>query len=278
MQKRIIDVAVISDVHLGTLGCHAKELLTYLNTIDPKILVLNGDIIDIWNFTKLYWPETHMAIVRRIMAFVASGIPVYYLTGNHDELLRKFSGLKLGNFHLCDKLLLDIDGRKCWIFHGDVFDVTMRYSKWLARLGAIGYDLLIMINKLVNFISQSMGRGKISLSKRIKDSVKQAVNFVDDFEKTAVDLAIENGYDYVVCGHIHKPQIRECINENGSCIYLNSGDWIENHTALEYAEGQWSLYRYPTSTATTVQVPLTLELSLPILGINQIGIRELEVA
>jgi UDP-2,3-diacylglucosamine pyrophosphatase LpxH len=278
MQKRIIDVAVISDVHLGTLGCHAKELLAYLNAIDPKILVLNGDIIDIWNFTKLYWPETHMAIIRRIMAFVASGIPVYYLTGNHDELLRKFSGLKLGNFHLCDKLLLDIDGRKCWIFHGDVFDVTMRYSKWLARLGAIGYDILIMINKLVNFISQSMGRGKISLSKRIKDSVKQAVNFVDDFEKTAVDLAIENGYDYVVCGHIHKPQIRECQNEHGRCIYLNSGDWIENHTALEYADGHWSLYRYPANSTATIQVPLTLEQTLPILGIRQVGIRELEVA
>lgn len=244
MQLRKVDVAILSDIHLGTYGCHAVELLDYLDSIDPKVLVLNGDIIDIWNFHKHYWPESHMSVIKKIMGFVAAGVPVYYLTGNHDELLRKFSGLKLGNFYLRDKVVLELDGQKCWIFHGDVFDITMKYSKWLARLGAVGYDVLIVLNRIANFISSKMGRGKISLSKKIKDSVKTAVNFVDDFERTATDLAIENGYDFVVCGHIHKPQIRTYSNEEGSCVYLNSGDWIENLTSLEYFDHGWHLYRH----------------------------------
>ncbi len=254
MQKRKVDVVVVSDVHLGTYGCHAKELLEYLNSVEPQTLVLNGDIIDIWNFRKHYWPDSHMAVIKRIMEFVASGVSVIYLTGNHDELMRRFSGLKLGNFQLRDRLVIELDGQKCWIFHGDVFDVTMRHSKWLARLGAVGYDILILINRFVNFLLEKAGRGKISLSKRIKDSVKSAISFVDDFERTATDLAIENGYKYVICGHIHKPQIRNCSNDIGSCTYLNSGDWVENLTALEYANSQWKLHRYQQA----VVVPLHL--------------------
>jgi UDP-2,3-diacylglucosamine pyrophosphatase LpxH len=254
MQKRKVDVVVVSDVHLGTYGCHAKELLEYLNSVEPQTLVLNGDIIDIWNFRKHYWPDSHMAVIKRIMEFVASGVSVIYLTGNHDELMRRFSGLKLGNFQLRDKVVMDLDGQKCWIFHGDVFDVTMRHSKWLARLGAVGYDILILINRFVNFLLEKAGRGKISLSKRIKDSVKSAISFVDDFERTATDLAIENGYKYVICGHIHKPQIRNCSNDIGSCTYLNSGDWVENLTALEYANSQWKLHRYQQAAV----VPLHL--------------------
>lgn len=247
MQKRNVDVVVISDVHLGTYGCHATELLGYLGSIAPKTLVLNGDIIDIWNFRKRYWPESHMEVIKKIMEFVVSGVPVYYLTGNHDELMRRFSGIKLGNFHLRDKLVLDLNGDKCWIFHGDVFDVTMRHSKWLARLGAVGYDMLILINRFVNYLLRLIGREKISLSKRIKDSVKSAIRFVDDFEQTATDLAIENGYQYVVCGHIHKPQVREYVNVHGNCVYLNSGDWVENLTALEYSDAEWRLHRYQPS-------------------------------
>lgn len=254
MQKRKVDVVIISDVHLGTYGCHANELLNYLGSISPKTLVLNGDIIDIWNFRKRYWPESHMEVIKKIMEFVVSGVPVYYLTGNHDELMRRFSGIKLGNFHLRDKLVLDLNGEKCWIFHGDVFDVTMRHSKWLARLGAVGYDMLILINRFVNYLLRMVGREKISLSKRIKDSVKSAIRFVDDFEQTATDLAIENGYQYVVCGHIHKPQLREYKNEQGSCTYLNSGDWVENLTALEYDNSEWRLHRYQTPAVMPVQM------------------------
>jgi UDP-2,3-diacylglucosamine pyrophosphatase LpxH len=275
MQKRKVDVVVISDVHLGTFGCHAKELLDYLNSIEPKSLILNGDIVDIWNFRKHYWPDSHMAIIKKIMEFVATGVSVMYLTGNHDELLRRFSGLKLGNFQLKDRIVLDLNGEKCWIFHGDVFDVTMRHSKWLARLGAVGYDMLILINRFVNFLLEKAGRGKISLSKRIKDSVKSAINFVDDFERTATDLAIENGYKYVICGHIHKPQVRSYTNESGSCIYLNSGDWVENLTALEFADAQWSLHRYQQAAI----VPLRIHTPSQPTNIGAPNLkRELEVA
>src|SRR6202008_4196485 len=169
MAKREVYIVVISDVHLGTYGCHAKELLKYLKSIKPKMLILNGDIIDIWQFSKSYWPEAHMKVVRRILKFVTEGTPVYYLTGNHDEMLRKFADFNLGSFQLLNKIVLNVDGKKAWIFHGDVFDVTMQYSKWLAKLGAVGYDTLIYINSFINYISKKMGRGKISLSKKIKN-------------------------------------------------------------------------------------------------------------
>lgn len=242
--KRDLKLAVISDVHLGTYGCQARALNRYLKTINPEILVLNGDIIDIWQFSKRYWPDSHMKVVQRIFKMMSQGTKVYYLTGNHDEMLRKFTDFRLGKIELLDKLVLDLDGSKAWIFHGDVFDITMKHSKWLARLGAVGYDTLILLNSLVNWFSQKLGRGKVSFSKRIKNSVKQAIKFIDDFEQTATELAIENGYDYVVCGHIHQPAIRKITGEKGSTVYLNSGDWVENLTALEYHNRQWTLYRY----------------------------------
>lgn len=237
-------MVVLSDIHLGTYGCHATELLQFLNSIEPGILVLNGDIVDIWQFRKRYWPKAHMLVVKKIFELLSQGVPVYYLTGNHDEMLRRFSGLKLGNFQLKDKLLIELDGKKAWFFHGDVFDVTMQYSKWLARLGAVGYDLLILLNRLVNWFSEKLGRGRISLSKKIKDGVKSAVKFINDFERVAANLAIENKYDYVVCGHIHQPNMQTYQNSKGSVMYLNSGDWIENLTALEYDKGAWEIYKH----------------------------------
>lgn len=245
MAKRQLDICVISDVHLGTYGCHAKELNRYLKKVQPKILVLNGDIIDVWQFSKRYWPDTHMKVIQRIVKMISKGTKVYYLTGNHDELLRRFSDFELGNFHIVNKLVLEMDGKRMWIFHGDVFDITMQHSKWLAKLGGWGYDMLILFNRFVNFISEKILRkGKISLSKKVKNGVKQAIKFIDDFEKTAIDLAIENGYDYVICGHIHQPCIKNITNIEGSTTYLNSGDWVENLTALEYTGGEWKIFSY----------------------------------
>jgi UDP-2,3-diacylglucosamine pyrophosphatase LpxH len=244
MAKRKLDIVVISDVHLGTYGCHAKELNKYLKSIEPKILILNGDIIDIWQFRKSYWPESHTKVVQRIVKLISKGTNVYYLTGNHDEFLRKYANLKISNFQLLNKLVLNIDEKKMWFFHGDVFDVSMQYSKWLAKLGAMGYDTLILINRGVNIILEWFGREKYSLSKKIKNSVKKAVQFINDFEKTAIDIAIENKYDVVACGHIHQPAQREETNQFGSVMYLNSGDWIENLTSLEYYNGEWHLYKY----------------------------------
>ncbi len=255
-RKREVDVVVLSDIHLGTYGCHAEELLRYLKTIKPSRLILNGDIIDMWQFSKRYWPKSHMQIVKHITGLLAKGTKITYLTGNHDEMLRKFAGFKLGSFNIANKKIINLNGKRAWIFHGDVFDVTMQHSKWIAKLGAVGYDSLILLNTFVNFVLKLFGRGKISLSKKVKDSVKQAVKFINDFEKTASDIAISNGYDYVVCGHIHHPEIKMIKNEEGEVMYLNSGDWIENLTALEYHKGEWRVYRYNDDlVAQSVKIP-----------------------
>lgn len=244
-KKRKLDIVVISDVHLGTYGCRAKELLSYLKTINPKILILNGDIIDIWQFNKNYFPKSHMKVIKYITSLLSDGTKVYYITGNHDEMLRRFKGFKLGSFEIVNKLILDLDDKKAWIFHGDVFDVTMQHSKWLAKLGGVGYDVLILINTLVNWFSKLMGFGRLSLSKKVKNSVKSAIKFINNFEQTASDIAIDNGYDYVICGHIHQPQKRIIKNKsNKEVLYLNSGDWIENLSALEYKNKKWSIYEY----------------------------------
>lgn len=249
-KKRNLDVVVISDVHLGTYGCNARELHKYLKSIHPKTLILNGDIIDIWQFSKRYFPTSHMKIIKQIFSMASKGVDVYYVTGNHDEMLRKFVGFTMGTVKVVNKVVLELDGKKAWIFHGDVFDITMKHSKWLAKLGAIGYDLLIILNAVVNFLSEKMGRGKVSFSRRIKNSVKSAVKFIDSFEQTAAKIAISNQYDYVVCGHIHNPEIKLISTEQGEVTYLNSGDWVENLTALEYQNQQWSLYRYADDQAS----------------------------
>jgi UDP-2,3-diacylglucosamine pyrophosphatase LpxH len=243
-RKRDVELVIISDVHLGTYGCHSEELLRYLKSIKPKRIILNGDIIDMWQFSKRYWPKSHMQVVKHITSLIAKGTKITYLTGNHDEMLRKFAGFRLGSFQIGNKKVLSLNGQSAWVFHGDVFDVTMKYSKWLAKLGAIGYDTLILINSFVNFVLKAFGRGKISLSKRVKDSVKQAVKFINDFEQTAADIAITNGYQFVICGHIHQPEMRKITTEKGEVMYLNSGDWVENLTSLEYNQGAWKIYRY----------------------------------
>ncbi|WP_090296168.1 UDP-2,3-diacylglucosamine diphosphatase [Flagellimonas zhangzhouensis] len=244
MKKRKIELAVISDVHLGTYGCHADELIAYLNSIQPKKLILNGDIIDIWQFSKRYFPASHLKVLKKIIGMASKGVEVYYITGNHDEMLRKFSNTSMGNFKIMDKLVLNLDGKKAWIFHGDVFDVSIQNAKWLAKLGGYGYDLLIFINSIINWCLVKMGREKYSLSKRIKNSVKSAVKYINNFEKTAAELAIQNEYDYVICGHIHQPKKEIYENKNGSTTYLNSGDWVENLTALEYSFKRWKIYHY----------------------------------
>ncbi len=250
MSKRKIDVVVISDVHLGTFGCRAKELCAYLSSIDPDIIILNGDIIDIWQFNKNYWPKSHMKVVKKIISFLAKGKIVYYIAGNHDEMLRKFIPFKLSHFSIANKLVLNIEGKKTWIFHGDIFDITMKHSKWLAKLGAVGYDGLILLNAFMNWMSEKCGYGKISLSKRIKNGVKSAIAFIDNFEETAAEIAIEQKYDTVICGHIHQPAKKIIRTKSGQVQYLNSGDWIENLTALEFFDKQWHLHTHVSSVET----------------------------
>ena len=241
-QKREVEVVVLSDIHLGTYGCHAKELVAYLKSVSPKVLILNGDVIDGWAFSKRYFPNSHMAVLSEFFKMMKKGTQVIYITGNHDEFLRKYTDLSMGNLFLTDKYLLEIEGKKYWIFHGDVFDhTTSGGAKFIAKLGGMGYDWLILVNRAINWILEKFGKGKVSLSKKVKNSVKKAVKFIGDFEKKATEIAINNHYDYVICGHIHQPADKIWTTEKGSVHYLNSGDWIENLSWLEYNHGEWNL-------------------------------------
>ncbi|MDX2135753.1 MAG: UDP-2,3-diacylglucosamine diphosphatase [Saprospiraceae bacterium] len=264
--KRELDIVVLSDIHLGTYGCHARELHHYLRSIQPRTLVLNGDIFDIWYFKKSYFPKEHLEVVRRILKMAVNGTKVYYLTGNHDDLLRKFGEFSLGIVHLRNKLVFQVDGKTHWVFHGDVFDASVQRARWLAKLGGEGYDLLIRINRSINWFRRTLNLPPVSFAARVKKGVKGAVKFISDFEEVAIQLAAEKGYDYVLCGHIHQPQIRTVTVDNSRQVtYMNSGDWVEHLTALEFVNGEWSLYKYDESAfapATATQaVPAQPEIS-----------------
>lgn len=255
MQKRPVDVVVISDVHLGTYGCQAKKLAAYLKSITPSLLILNGDIFDAWQFSKRYFPAAHMNVLKEIINHISNGIRVFYITGNHDETLRRYSALNAGNLVLTDKLVLEIDNKMTWIFHGDVFDNTTKgWAKTLAKLGSSGYGALILLNRSINAILKCFGKERISLSKSVMEGVNKAVTKINDFETTAAEIAIEKKYDYVICGHIHKPQKRVISNEHGSVTYLNSGDWVEHCTALEYHKKEWKLFQFEESAFPELKV------------------------
>lgn len=255
MDRRKIPIVVISDVHLGTYGCHSKELTNYLRSIQPDILVLNGDIIDVWQFTKNYFPASHMQVLKELFKLMSLGTKIYYITGNHDDVFRKYSDLYLGNLVLTDKLLLEVEGKRVWMFHGDVFDHTTKgNAKILARLGGKGYDLLILLNRSINYVLNVLGMERVSFSKKVKQGVKRAIAWIDNFETTAAEIAINQKYHVVICGHIHSPQKRVVANTQGSVLYLNSGDWVENCTALEYQNNNWNIFYYFNSDlVSTVQ-------------------------
>lgn len=269
MLKRKPEVVIISDIHLGTYGCHATELVSYLRSIEPKLLILNGDIIDIWQFRKSYFPASHMQVIKEIFSMMSKGIKTVYITGNHDETLRRYSGLEMGNLQLVDKLVIDIDGEKTWIFHGDVFDSTTKGSaKLIAKLGGHGYDMLILVNRAINWLLKLLGKEKMSLSKKVKNSVKKAVSWISDFEQTAAELAIENNYKNVICGHIHQPQIKQVNTDKGSVTYMNSGDWIENLTSLEYDNNSWKIHHWNDIEITAHEVNrIKIENKIPMLNV-----------
>ncbi len=269
MLKRKPEVVIISDIHLGTYGCHATELVSYLRSIEPKLLILNGDIIDIWQFRKSYFPASHMQVIKEIFSMMSKGIKTVYITGNHDETLRRYSGLEMGNLQLVDKLVIDINGEKTWIFHGDVFDSTTKGSaKLIAKLGGHGYDMLILVNRAINWLLKLLGKEKMSLSKKVKNSVKKAVSWISDFEQTAAELAIENNYKNVICGHIHQPQIKQVTTDKGSVTYMNSGDWIENLTSLEYDNNSWKIHHWNDIEITAHEVNrIKIENKIPMLNV-----------
>lgn len=275
MNKRRIDVLILSDIHLGTRGCEAKCLLNYLRSVEPGLLVLNGDIIDIWQFRRTYFPAAHWAVVKELMDIAARGTTVYYLPGNHDDSLRKIVPFKFGNIQLENKLLLELDGKRVWIFHGDIYDGSITHGRWVAKIAGRCYDSLVVFNRFINRIRKKLGLKPTHFSKKIKSGVKSAVQKVSNFETKAIEVAIDKGYDFVACGHIHRPQIKEVETEKGKVTYLNSGDWMENLTALEYSDGAWTIYSYEEEDYSGAEFDDNLDPSLSDL-INSTELEEIQ--
>lgn len=242
--KRNLDILVISDLHLGTYGSEADEVLAYLDSINADKIVINGDFVDIMLFNKRFWPSSHMKVIKYFLDLISQGKEIYYVTGNHDELMRKFLNFKIQNFKIVNQIVLDTAKGKVWIFHGDVFDFSIQ-TQWLTKLAGFLYDYMIIFNSWINKkIMRPLGRKRLNFSKTIKSNVKTAVQYFANFEMKAAEVAQKNGYKYVVCGHIHTPKI-ESFNINGEeVIYMNSGDWLESLSSLEYAENKWSIYMH----------------------------------
>ena len=242
--KRNLDILVISDLHLGTYGSEADEVLAYLKTVEAKKIVINGDFVDIMLFNKKFWPSSHMKVVKYILDLISQGKEIHYVVGNHDELLRKFLNYKVNNFQIVNQVVLETDEGKVWLFHGDVFDFSIQ-TAWITKLAGFLYDYMIMFNSWINKkIMRPLGRKRLNFSKSIKANVKTAVQYFANFEMKAAKIAQKNGYKYVVCGHIHTPKI-ESFNINGEeIIYMNSGDWLESLSSLEYVDNKWSIYMH----------------------------------
>lgn len=248
MQKRKVDVAVISDVHLGTYACKAAELLEYLQSIEPKMLIINGDFFDAWQFSKRYFPNKHLMVLQEIIRSISNQTHVIYITGNHDDVLRRYSNFNMGNFLLTDKVILEQDGKLCWIFHGDLFDNTGPFTaRFWGKMGSNGYALLLLVNKLINRAGRLFGKEKLSLSKKVMQQFNKRFIKIDAFETKIAEIAISKNYATVICGHIHQPCKREYSNKEGSVTYLNSGDWVEHMTALEYYNNNWHIYTHPVA-------------------------------
>jgi len=242
--KRNLDILVISDLHLGTYGSEANEVLAYLKSIDAKKIVINGDFIDIMLFNKRFWPSSHMRVFKYFLDLISEGKEIYYVTGNHDELMRKFLNYKIQNFQIVNQVVLDTDEGKVWMFHGDVFDFSIQ-TGWLTKLAGFLYDYMIMFNSWVNKkIMKPLGQKRLNFSKAIKANVKTAVQYFANFESKAAEVAQKNGYKYVVCGHIHTPKIESFYVNNEEIIYMNSGDWLESLSSLEYVDNKWSIYMH----------------------------------
>lgn len=241
--KRQVRTIWISDTHLGTRGCKAVELINFLKSHDCETLYLVGDIIDGWRMRRMiYWPQTHSNVLRRILTLAKRGTKIVYVTGNHDEFLRKYSSSLFGNIELVDEAQHEtLDGRRLLVIHGDQYDVIVRYHKWIAVLGDSAYNSLIFINRLYNNIRLALGYDYWSLSAYLKHRVKRAVNFIGEYEQAIAKQCQKQAYDGVVCGHIHHAEIR---NIHG-VTYYNCGDWVESCTALtEDFSGQINIVRW----------------------------------
>jgi UDP-2,3-diacylglucosamine pyrophosphatase LpxH len=244
MTARKVEVSVISDIHLATYACKAKKVLKYLKSITPEVLVLNGDIFDSWRFSRNFFPKAHLKVVRQFIRMLEKGVKIFYITGNHDEFLRKFNHTRMGNLQIVNQLVLDLNGQKTWIFHGDIFDHIIHRAKWLAKLGAATYGLLTVLNKPINVLLSILGFKELIIYKSVKQKLIKEKPALSDFEQAVSRTAAERDCRTVICGHTHAPRDKLFIGEKTLVRYINCGDWIENFTAAEYDNGKWNLVHF----------------------------------
>ncbi|NLY58373.1 MAG: UDP-2,3-diacylglucosamine diphosphatase [Gammaproteobacteria bacterium] len=251
--KQRVRTIWISDVHLGTRDCQAEKLAAFLKEHECDQLYLVGDIIDGWRLRKsMYWPQSHTNVIRRILTMAKRGTRVVYVTGNHDEFLRRYGMLNIGNLLLVDEAEhRTADGRRLLVIHGDQFDVITRYHRWLAFLGDYAYEFSLRLNRWLNYWRSRCGYGYWSLSGYLKHRVKKAVNFISDFEDALAHECRKRDMQGVVCGHIHHAEIRDV----DGIAYHNCGDWVESCTALiEHWDGSITQYHWSEPATESEQV------------------------
>jgi UDP-2,3-diacylglucosamine pyrophosphatase LpxH len=227
----------ISDIHLGTRGCKADFLLDFLKHTESDYLYLVGDIIDCWRLRRSwYWQQSHNDVVQKLLRKARKGTKVIYVPGNHDEPLRDYADMQFGGVTLAEEAIhVTADGRRFLVMHGDSFDGIVKYARWLAVLGDHAYTALLVLNHWYNLWRRRFGYPYWSLSAYLKARVKDAVSYIDDFEIALAEEARRRGVDGVICGHIHKAEIRRI----GPVLYCNDGDWVESCTALvEHGDGR----------------------------------------
>jgi UDP-2,3-diacylglucosamine pyrophosphatase LpxH len=238
----------ISDIHLGTRGCNAEMLIDFLDHVDSDTLYLVGDIIDGWRLKKkFYWPDAHNDVVWRLLKRAKRGTEVVYIPGNHDEVMRQFSGLSFGGISIRRKAIhTTADGRRLLVLHGDEFDAITLAHRWLAHVGDVAYETLMALNRVVNAYRRRFNMPYWSLSKHAKAKVKNAVEFISNYEQVIAEAAGARGVDGVVCGHIHTAEMRDI---NG-VQYYNDGDWVEGCTALvEHFDGSMEVLHWADEIA-----------------------------
>jgi UDP-2,3-diacylglucosamine pyrophosphatase LpxH len=241
----------VSDIHLGTRGCQADLLLDFLGHVHADTYYLVGDIFDGWVLKKRwYWPQSHNNVLHHFLKMARAGKKVIYIPGNHDEMARDYVGLTFGGVEVkMITLHTTVDGKRLLIMHGDEFDAVMGYAKWLAKLGAVAYGFALTLNWVFNRMRRAFGFPYWSLSAYLKAKVKDAVRHVNDFEHFLAEAARTNKADGIVCGHIHRAEMREIEG----ILYCNDGDWVESCTALvEHMDGRLEIINWPQQRAQLV--------------------------
>ena len=241
----------ISDVHLGTRASQAELLLDFLKHNEADTVYLVGDIIDGWRLrSSWYWPQSHNDVAQKLLRKARKGARIIYIPGNHDEFARDYLGNTFGGVEVMDRAIHETaDGRKLLVIHGDQFDVVVRHARWIAFLGDWAYETALILNAWFNLVRRKLGFGYWSFSAWAKLKVKNAVNFIGDFETTLAQEAERAGVDGVVCGHIHHAAIRQI----GAVQYVNTGDFVESCTAIaEHADGALEILHWRTLSTATV--------------------------